>query len=309
MLGVGRRDPTDQRSVLARSDPPLRHPRHRRDLGRVPAGTAGPGARRRGTGGHAASGWPSACPGCSTARRSRSSVTWIPELGLDLDLRLDGFAALMVLIVAGIGVLVFAYAARYLPRRGRRRRAAGRPAHAVRRRHGRPRPGRQPAPALHVLGAHVGHVVPPHRQRPRRRPGPGRRPAGPARHQRRRPGHARRLRAPRAGRRHLPAQRDRRRRRRSGTAVTVALVLVLLGAFDQVGPVPVPLLAAGRHGGADAGQRLPPLGHHGEGRRLPRRPASSPAFAADGALAADRSSPSAWSRWSPAGCGRSASTT
>ena len=44
--------------------------------------------------------------------------------------------------------------------------------------------------------------------------------------------------------------------------------------FDQVGPVAVPLLAARRHGRADAGQRLPALGHDGEGRRLPRRPAS-----------------------------------
>jgi multicomponent Na+:H+ antiporter subunit A len=46
------------------------------------------------------------------------SLTWIPQLGLDLDVRVDGFSALMVLIVAGIGVLVFAYAARYLPREG-----------------------------------------------------------------------------------------------------------------------------------------------------------------------------------------------
>ncbi|HEU4842587.1 MAG TPA: hydrogen gas-evolving membrane-bound hydrogenase subunit E [Ilumatobacteraceae bacterium] len=40
-------------------------------------------------------------------------VEWIPELGVDLDLRLDGFAALMLLLVAGIGVLVVAYAWRY----------------------------------------------------------------------------------------------------------------------------------------------------------------------------------------------------
>src|SRR5690349_13735885 len=42
-----------------------------------------------------------------------ASVAWIPELGVDLDLRLDGFAALMLLLVAGIGVLVVAYAWRY----------------------------------------------------------------------------------------------------------------------------------------------------------------------------------------------------
>ncbi len=40
-------------------------------------------------------------------------VDWIPELGVNLDLRLDGFAALMVLLVAGIGVLVVAYAGPY----------------------------------------------------------------------------------------------------------------------------------------------------------------------------------------------------
>ena len=42
-----------------------------------------------------------------------SHVPWIPTLGVDLDLRLDGFAALMMLLVAGVGVLVFAYAWRY----------------------------------------------------------------------------------------------------------------------------------------------------------------------------------------------------
>lgn len=40
-------------------------------------------------------------------------MTWVPALGLGLDLRLDAFAALMVLLVAGIGVAVFAYGARY----------------------------------------------------------------------------------------------------------------------------------------------------------------------------------------------------
>jgi multicomponent Na+:H+ antiporter subunit A len=45
-------------------------------------------------------------------------VAWVPALGVDLDLRLDGFAALFVLLIAGIGVLVFAYSARYLDRGG-----------------------------------------------------------------------------------------------------------------------------------------------------------------------------------------------
>ena len=46
------------------------------------------------------------------------SATWVPQLGLALDLRLDGFAALMVLLVSGIGLLVFAYAHWYFPARG-----------------------------------------------------------------------------------------------------------------------------------------------------------------------------------------------
>jgi multicomponent Na+:H+ antiporter subunit A len=40
-------------------------------------------------------------------------VAWVPELDLWLDLRLDGFATTMTLIVAVVGVLVFAYAAAY----------------------------------------------------------------------------------------------------------------------------------------------------------------------------------------------------
>ncbi len=41
------------------------------------------------------------------------------------------------------------------------------------------------------------------------------------------------------------------------------------GRADQERAVPVPLLAAARDGGADAGVGLPALGHHGEGRRVP----------------------------------------
>jgi multicomponent Na+:H+ antiporter subunit A len=42
-----------------------------------------------------------------------TSLSWVPELGLDLDLRLDAFALLMVGLVSGIGVLVFVYAHAY----------------------------------------------------------------------------------------------------------------------------------------------------------------------------------------------------
>src|SRR5690554_401730 len=42
------------------------------------------------------------------------SWNWVPGLGLDLAFRLDGFAILFTLIVAGIGFLVMFYAASYL---------------------------------------------------------------------------------------------------------------------------------------------------------------------------------------------------
>ncbi|QXC59169.1 DUF4040 domain-containing protein [Aquihabitans sp. G128] len=51
-------------------------------------------------------------------RAVTSHVRWLPGLGVDLDLRLDGLAALLLVLVSGIGVAVFAYAARYLPAEG-----------------------------------------------------------------------------------------------------------------------------------------------------------------------------------------------
>jgi multicomponent Na+:H+ antiporter subunit A len=47
-------------------------------------------------------------------RAVTESVAWVPGLDLTVDLRLDGFAALFVLLVSGIGVLVFLYSGRYL---------------------------------------------------------------------------------------------------------------------------------------------------------------------------------------------------
>jgi multicomponent Na+:H+ antiporter subunit A len=38
---------------------------------------------------------------------------WVPDLGIAIDLRLDAFAALMVLLVAGIGVVVMLYSSAY----------------------------------------------------------------------------------------------------------------------------------------------------------------------------------------------------
>ena len=45
-------------------------------------------------------------------------VNWIPDLGVAFDLRLDAFGALMVLLISGVGVLVFGFAAAYLPSEG-----------------------------------------------------------------------------------------------------------------------------------------------------------------------------------------------
>ena len=42
------------------------------------------------------------------------STSWVPGLHLDLSFRLDAFALLMVLIVAGVGLLVLVYSAGYL---------------------------------------------------------------------------------------------------------------------------------------------------------------------------------------------------
>ena len=201
-------------------------------------------------------------------------ITWVRQLGIAIDLRLDGFAALMVLLVAGIGVVVFVYAAAYF-----------RP--TARRRPGTPACSRcSPASMLGlvladnllvlygVLGAHVDHVVPADRQQLHEDP----RPRGRAR---------RRCSSPAlgglamlagfvllgAGGRHVPPQRARRRSAAGGTVVTVALVLVLVGAFTKSAQYPFHAWLPGGDGRADAGQRLPPLGDDGEGRRLPDRPA------------------------------------
>ena len=42
-------------------------------------------------------------------------VAWVPALDIAMELRLDGFAALMVLLVSGIGLTVYMYAAAYFP--------------------------------------------------------------------------------------------------------------------------------------------------------------------------------------------------
>lgn len=54
-----------------------------------------------------------------------STLAWVPGLDLRLDVRLDAFALLMVVLVSGIGVLVFAYAWHYFGGAEKAGRAAG----------------------------------------------------------------------------------------------------------------------------------------------------------------------------------------
>lgn len=44
-----------------------------------------------------------------------TSVSWVPTLSLDIDLRLDALSMIMTLVIAGIGTLVLLYSARYFP--------------------------------------------------------------------------------------------------------------------------------------------------------------------------------------------------
>ena len=54
-----------------------------------------------------------------------ATTAWAPRLGLSFDLRLDGFALLMLVLVAGVGTLVFVYGWSYFEASARAGRAAG----------------------------------------------------------------------------------------------------------------------------------------------------------------------------------------
>ena len=64
-------------------------------------------------------------PGVLDGRPTTESATWVGPLNLAIDLRLDGFGFLMVLIVSGIGVAVMAYGASYFAPSARSARIAG----------------------------------------------------------------------------------------------------------------------------------------------------------------------------------------
>ncbi|MFC3127630.1 proton-conducting transporter membrane subunit, partial [Pseudoroseomonas globiformis] len=53
-------------------------------------------------------------PGIADGNVARLEVPWIPELGLSLILRMDGFASVFAVMVAGIGFLVVLYARYYM---------------------------------------------------------------------------------------------------------------------------------------------------------------------------------------------------
>src|SRR5687768_4444133 len=44
----------------------------------------------------------------------RATLPWIPQLGLDLQLRIDGYAWMFALLISGVGALVVFYARYYL---------------------------------------------------------------------------------------------------------------------------------------------------------------------------------------------------
>ena len=199
------------------------------------------------------------------------TVEWIPQLGVDLVLRLDGFAALMLRARRRHRCARRRLLGELLRQPLAARRPPARPADPLRRGDDRARPRRRRARPLRLLGADVDHVVPAHRQRPHPAAGPRRRPPGVARDRRRSPGDARRTDRPRPAGRHVPPQRHPRRPsnrhgRRRGARADPARRL------HQVGADAVPLVAAGGDGCADAGEHVPALGDDGQGRRLPRRP-------------------------------------
>ena len=54
-----------------------------------------------------------------------ATAEWVPALGLSLDVRVDAFALLMIVLVSGIGTLVYAYAWRYFGSSAEAGRVAG----------------------------------------------------------------------------------------------------------------------------------------------------------------------------------------
>ena len=52
-------------------------------------------------------------PGILAGEPLEVRIPWVPQLGLEIALRMDALAALLVLVLAGVGALVFVYCAAY----------------------------------------------------------------------------------------------------------------------------------------------------------------------------------------------------
>ena len=173
-----------------------------------------------------------------------------------------------------------------LPAPTRRSRPVGGVADVVRRLDARAGPVRQPARALRLLGADDDHVVPPDRQQPHRWTCSCGSTPGALDHQRRSAGDAGRIHHPRTGGRHVPSQRAGRRSaigdgRRSRAGARAGR------GVHQVRPVPGARLVAGGDGRTHTGERIPALGHDGQGRCVPDR-TPLPGILGRRFLAADR---------------------
>ena len=53
-------------------------------------------------------------PGVTDGRVLRATIEWVPQLGLNLSLRMDGFAWMFAMLISGIGFLVVVYARYYM---------------------------------------------------------------------------------------------------------------------------------------------------------------------------------------------------
>ena len=225
---------------------------------RVPAARVGAGGKPR-------------LGDCALGPTETVRIEWVPGLSMNLDLRFDDLAAIMCLLVLGVGTLVLVYCARYFtsdePRLGLFAAEI-----FLRRRDVRPGDRRRHAAALRLLGSDDGAVVP--ARGAQRRRGTSRRAA------------CRRCWSPpRAGWRCWSASSSWARSPAAirSPRVNAAGAARLAGRrrdradsdrrAEQVGARADPFLAARCDGRADPGERLPARRRDGEGRRLPRRAA------------------------------------
>ena len=201
----------------------------------------------------------------------RRTLEWLPSFRLDFTLRMDGFAWMFAVLISGIGLLVVLYARYYLSPDGSGAAVLLRSCSRSWARCSASSLVGQPDPARRVLGADQPLLVPadrllaPHAPRATARawrsssPAPAGSACSPACCCSGTSSAATiSTRCSRAGDAH-PRARALPAGARAGAARRA----------DQERAVPVPLLAAARDGGADAGLGLPAFGDDGEGRRVP----------------------------------------